>query len=198
MSGIDRFLSSSLSKVIKEELDSDVLKIVERKLFLEYGMSIKLSMEHFHQFRKTLEKNSRLDINKFQDDCIGKIIKIKKTDSTYTISLLDDKLSSLVLQQIGDDEGRKIITSIFEKEMVIPDILKKANVPKTSGYRKIENLILNGMIVETGRILSGSKKISKFRCCFNEVRVNIDKNNSDIIVIVDRDMFEKSTCLADS
>ena len=47
MGGIDKLISATLSKEIKKELDLDLLKKVERELFLEHGMSIKLSIEHF-------------------------------------------------------------------------------------------------------------------------------------------------------
>ena len=79
--------------------------------------------------------------------------------------------------------------------MPIPDILKKSNVPKTSGYRKIENMILNGIIIETGRILSDSKKVSKFKCCFDEIKVNLNKNKTETEVIFNSEIFEKSSCL---
>ena len=63
----------------------DDLKILERKLFFEYGMSIKLSIEHFDKFMKVLKNISNIDIKKFENDCINKIIKIKKSDENYSI-----------------------------------------------------------------------------------------------------------------
>ena len=41
-------------------------------------MSIKLSIEHFEKFINVFKKNSNININKFEKDCINKIIKIKK------------------------------------------------------------------------------------------------------------------------
>ena len=78
MGGIDRLISAVLSKEIKKKLDLDILKKIERELFLEYGMSIKLSIEHFQKFTNALKKNSHIDVKKFEKDCINKIIKVKK------------------------------------------------------------------------------------------------------------------------
>jgi t-SNARE complex subunit (syntaxin) len=78
MSDIDRLISDALSTEIKKEKKLDVLKKVERELFLEHGMSIKLSIEHFHKFTSVLKKNSTVDIKKFERECIKRIIKIKK------------------------------------------------------------------------------------------------------------------------
>ena len=77
MAGIDRLISTSLSNVIKKKLDSNKLKNIERKLFLEHGMSIKLSIEYFHKFSKTLKNISNIDRKKFENECINEIIKIK-------------------------------------------------------------------------------------------------------------------------
>ena len=66
MAGIDRMIASSLSSEIKKNLDSDILKKVERELFLQHGMSIKLSIEHFEKFSSILRKNSSIDVNKFE------------------------------------------------------------------------------------------------------------------------------------
>ncbi len=78
MAGIDRLISTSLSHIIKKKLSSSDLKNLERKLFLEHGMSIKLSIEHFHKFDEMLKNISNLDRKKFENDCINEIIKIKK------------------------------------------------------------------------------------------------------------------------
>ena len=78
MAGIDKLISTELSLKIKKEIGLDVLKKVERELFLEHGMSIKLSIEHFEKFINVFKKNSNININKFEKDCINKIIKIKK------------------------------------------------------------------------------------------------------------------------
>lgn len=195
MSGIDKMIATALSVEIKKELDSDILKKVERELFLEQGMSIKLSIEHFDKFVNVLKKNSNIDVQKFEEKCIEKILKIKKSDEKYLITILDLDLKNLILETFGEIEARKIISCLFENEYTIPQILKESKVPKTSGYRKIENLILNGLIIETGKILSESKKISKLQCIFEEIKIDVKKGKISINGIIDKKIFEKSTSM---
>jgi len=195
MTGIDRVISSSLTSQIKKNLDLDILKKVERELFLEHGMSIKLSIEHFHVFSKVLKKNSNIDVNKFEKECIKKIIKIKKNDEKYIITVIDQDLKSLILETFGEIEARKIILCLLENEYTIPQILKESKVPKTSGYRKIENLILNGLIIETGKVLSESKKISKLQCVFQEIKTDVKKGKISVNGVMDKKIFEKSTSM---
>ncbi|MFB5620408.1 MAG: transcriptional regulator [Nitrosopumilus sp.] len=195
MSGIDRMISTALSAEIKKELDSEILKKVERELFLEQGMSIKLSIEHFDKFSKVLKKNSNIDVEKFEEECIGKILKIKKSNEKYLITILHLGLKNLILETFGEIEARKIISCLLENEYTIPQILKESKVPKTSGYRKIENLILSGLIIETGKILSESKKISKLQCIFQEIKMDVKKGKISVNGIIDKEIFEKSTSM---
>ena len=195
MSGIDRLISTALSTEIKKKLGIDMLKKVERELFLEHGMSIKLSIEHFQKFTNVLKKNSNFDITKFEKDSINKIIKIKKREHDYNVTIVDTELSDLILELFSDSEARKIISSLLENEYTIPQVLKESKVPKTSGYRKIENLIINGLIIESGKVLSESKKISKLQCVFQEIKLDIKKEKIIVNGIVSKKMFEKSTSM---
>ncbi len=195
MSGIDRLISTALSIEIKKKLGIDMLKKVERELFLEHGMSIKLSIEHFQKFTNVLKKNAHFDITKFEKNSINKIIKIKKREHDYNVIIVDTELSDLILELFSDSEARKIISSLLENEYTIPQVLKESKVPKTSGYRKIENLIINGLIIESGKVLSESKKISKLQCVFQEIKLDIKKEKIIVNGIVSKKMFEKSTSM---
>ena len=195
MGGIDRMIATVLSCEIKKELDLEILRNTERELFLEHGMSIKLSIEHFHKFTSILRKNSTIDVKKFEKDCISKILKIKKRDDKFLITIVNPDLRDLILELFGEVETRKIISTLLENEYTIPQILKESKVPKTSGYRKIENLILHGLIIESGKVLSESKKISKLQCVFQGIRLDIKKDKIIIVGIVNRKMIDKSTSI---
>jgi len=195
MAGIDRLISTSLSYVIKKKLDSDELKNIEKKLFLEHGMSIKLSIEYFNKFRKTLKNISNIDGKKFENECINEIIEIEKINDNYSVKIIDQKLIDLILELCGDYETRKIIICLFDNDLTIPQILNVSKVPKTSGYRKIENLIINGLILESGKVLSESKRISKYKCVFDEIKIGMKKNYIMIKGVINKKTFDKSTSI---
>ncbi len=195
MGGIDRLISSALSAEIKKKIDLDMLKKVERELFLDHGMSIKLSIEHFQKFIDVLKKNSNIDVNRFEKDCINKIIKVKKRDDKYNVTIIDTVVSDLILELFSELETRKIISVLLENEYTIPQILKESKVPKTSGYRKIENLIINGLVLESGKVLSGSKKIYKLQCVFQEIKIDIKKEKITVKGVISKKIIEKSTSM---
>jgi len=186
MAGIDKLISTGLSLKIKKEIGLDVLK---------NGMSIKLSIEHFEKFINVFKKNSNININKFEKDCINKIIKIRKKDDKYLVNVIDLELVNTIFEFLGDSESRKIISILLENEYTIPQILKESKIPKTSGYRKIEDLLISGVLIETGKILSESKKISKIRCIFQEVSINVKEEKITINGIISKKLFEKSTSM---
>jgi len=195
MGGIDRLISYALSIEIKKKMDLDVLKKVERELFLGHGMSIKLSIEHFQKFTNVLKRNSNIDVKRFEKDCIKKIIKVKKRDDRYDVTIVNTFVTDLILELFSDSETRKIISALLENEYTIPQILKESNVPKTSGYRKIENLIINGLVIESGKVLSESKRISKLQCVFQEIKLDIKKEKITVKGVISKKMFEKSTSM---
>ena len=195
MGGIDRLISRALSHKIKKKLDSDELKTIERKLFLEHGMSIKLSIEHFDKFDQVLKNILNINRKKFENDCINEVIKIKKIDDKYSVRIIDQKLIDSLLVLCGDSETRLMLNCLFDNELTIPQILSESKIPKTSGYRKIENLIINGLIVESGKVLSESKRISKYRCVFDELKIEMKKNNIIIQGVINEQIFNKSTCV---
>ena len=122
-------------------------------------------------------------------------MKIKNNGEKYSITILDFDLKNLILELFGEIESRKIISCLLENEYTITQILKESKVPKTSGYRKIENLILNGLLIESGKILSESKKISKLECVLQEIKLDIKKGKIEITGVISKKMFEKSSSM---
>ena len=195
MPGLDKLISISLPIKIKKKIDADTLRKIERELFLEHGMSIKLATEHFQTLLKIIKRNSELDINGFEHECLKEIIQVKKLKENYHLTILDSKLVHIILDMFGDDETREMIISILKSEHTIPEILRESRIPKTTGYRKIENLLINGFFIETGKVLSESKKISKIQCIFQEILIDAKKEKIIVSGIVPKKIFEKSTTM---
>lgn len=195
MGGIDRLIAKALSQKIKQKLDEDELKIIERKLFLNHGMSIKLSIEHFDKLNLVLKNILNLNRKKFENECLNEIIKIQKKDTNYSVRIIDQNLIDSLLMLYADNETRQMLNCIFENELTIPQILNEAQIPKTSGYRKIENLIINGLIIESGKVLSESKRISKYKCIFDEITIGMRKNNILFEGVINEQVYDKSTCI---
>ena len=79
------------------------------------------------------------------------------------------------------------------KSLTISQILKISNVLKSPAYRKIENLLLDGLILESGKILKNNKRVSQYFCVFDEVHVLIKNNELVVEGIVNPSIFNQSS-----
>jgi len=193
MPGLDLLISRSLSLELKDNLDHNILQKLEKQLFFEHGMSIKLSIENFENFHSILKNISSIDLESFEKNCIDKIIKVSRAKNNYNIKIIDKKLSEKILDFFGDPETRSILTSLMGKSLTISQILKISNVLKSPAYRKIENLLLDGLILESGKILKNNKRVSQYFCVFDEVHVIIKNNELVVEGIVNPSIFNQSS-----
>ena len=193
MPGIDLLVSADLSIEIKNNLDHNVLKKLERELFFEHGMSIKLSIEHFIKFHEILKKFPDIDLVKFEKDCIEKIIQVSKSNNNYKVKIISKKLSEKIFSFYGDPETRAILLCIMGQSKTISEIQKKTTILKSPVYRKIEQLLIDGLILESGKILKNNKRVSKYRCIFEEVHTNIGEKRLKLEGIVDAKIFNESS-----
>ena len=193
MPGIDLLVSHSLSEEIKKNLEKNDLKKIERELFFEHGMSIKLSIEHCEKLHKVLKNNLTIDVEKFEKDCFKKIIKLTKSTSSYSLKIIDPKLSEKIFNSYGDPESRKIIQSVMDKVQTVSRILSSSKVLKSPGYRKIENLLLDGLLIESGMTLKNTKRVLQYRCVFQKINVKILDDEIDFEGIVNSKIFKSSS-----
>ncbi|MFB5612571.1 MAG: transcriptional regulator, partial [Nitrosarchaeum sp.] len=109
------------------------------------------------------------------------------TDNWITIK--DQDLAKVFLESFADEDKKSIIGTVLDKSLIIADILNECKVPQTSGYRKINHLIDNGLLISNGYSLaSDGKKIKKYETIFDNVKMDIEKN-----VIVVKVQLKKTT-----
>ena len=193
MGGIDLLLSRELALQLKEELDEETLSKIERDLFFQHGMSIKLSIEHFEKFHDVLKQHTDFDPKEFEEQCLKKLIEITRLENDFLIKVISTRLAELIFNYFGDEESRKILLAIMDNPLTVPEILNISNVLKSPAYRKIENLLLDGMILESGKILTNNKRVSQYRCVFDKVTLVLDKGRFSVEGVVCGKYFKQSS-----
>ena len=112
------------------------------------------------------------------------------------ISIKNPTLSNIILEAFGDTEKKKIITSVTEKPKIIYEILKDSKMPQTSGYRKINSLIEKGILVPDGFVETPEgKKINKYRTSFDDIIIDIRKNQITVNIEMDSKKIKESSIL---
>lgn len=193
MSGIDLLLSRYLASEIKKKLKEKILSKVERDLFFQHGMSIKLSIEHFEKFHGVLGNYYDNDLKDFESECLNKIIQVRRSQNDFELQLISSRLSEMVFDYFGDTEYRKILLAIMDKPLTVSEISSFSGVLKSPAYRKIENLLLDGMILESGKILTNNKRVSQYRCIFDHITLVIEKGGYTIKGRVNGKYFKQSS-----
>ena len=183
MVGTEHLFAKSLIEIIKKDLGSKTVQKIENRIFEKFGLSLSQSVEEFNSLDLVLREFFGKGADAIERKLFEKIfvIKSKKSNDPW-YSLSDSYVNSIILETYGDTDKRKILESVSETPKIINDILKDCNLPRTSGYRKINNLIDEGLLLKTGHIEIDNKKISEYLCIFNNLKINIEKSKMTIDV----------------
>lgn len=170
---------------------------IENRLESKYGISLIESMEQFQKFDAVLREIFGAGADGLEKKFLKSICKIKESENKDSwFSIEDEMIKKTILETYGDDDNVKILDYSNQKAKTISDILNHYKFPQTSGYRKINNLINSGLLIEDGQIISADKKrISKYRSLFNSVRINIIKNKINIDIQLNKNNQHESAIM---
>lgn len=196
MPGIDQLISKSLSAVIKNNLDDDVGKKIKMSLFKNYGLSINQAINDFSKLDEVLGQFLNSDASIFEKKCLMDILTIKKLNDSAIVTIKEKNLVTTFLEILGDAEYLKIIKSTLLKPLLISEIIQQCNLPKTSGYRKINSLIRKGILLEVERELTTKRRtVERYSPIFKNFVFEINKNHSLVNLTVPQEKLEISSSL---
>lgn len=198
MPGIDLLISQHYANSIKKHLNPKILEKLERNLFFQHGMSIKLSIENFDIFHTELTNHFKNGVKELEKTCFDEIFSFKKSGLNYFLTIKDKNLIEKIVNYFGDSESRKILSILMEQKLTVSEILSFSNVLKSPAYRKIENLLLDGLIWESGKVLTNNKRVTQYSCIFDEVQISINKKKLEVKCIINKNIFEKSSVYSSS
>jgi hypothetical protein len=179
MVGVDQLFAASLEKIIRDNLGESTVNKIQDRLFEKHGISITTSMGEFEKLDSVLREFFGAGAEGLETKFLDNICSIKskkdKMENRFTIS--DSSISRSILKVFSDEEMSKILNASIGEPWTISEILKKLNISKTSGYRKINFLIDEGLLVKTGHELTENRRVvDKYKSLFDNV--NIDFNNN--------------------
>ncbi len=196
MPGIDELISKSLTGVIKNNLDTAIEKKVKFGLFKKYGISINQAIRDFSKLDQILKKYLNSEASSFEQKCLMEIIILKNLRDSFSVTIKDKNLVNLVLEIFGDDEYRKIIEVVFVKPLLISEIIDLCQLPKTSGYRKINYLIRNGFLIGVEKELTLKRRsIERFTTIFQKINFEMNKNQRFVKFEIPKKIISQSSSI---
>ena len=197
MSGFDTLLVNSLDKTIRDNLGEKPIHAIEKRLFEKYGISITQAILEFHKLDEVLREFFGEGAKGLEERFLENSCKLKsKNKNEDWLIIKDEKVVKIIIEAFGDDDKSNILNAVGEDAKIISDILQETKLPQTSGYRKINSLINDGLLVEDGFIYTqDTRKVMKYRTLLDNMKINIIKNKMSILVKMKKPDFSGSTIL---
>ena len=198
MSGLDTLIAKSLDLTIKENLGKKTLQKVEQRLFEKYGINLTQSIEDFTKLDSVLREFFGGGAEGLEKQFLENIVTLEETKSQDPnwVTIEDPSLAKQILEAFGDDEKKNILNTVLDEPRIISEILEITQLPQTSGYRKVNSLIDNGLLIVQGHITThDGKKVNKYKSIFDNVTINIEKNKVVVKVLLAKESIEKSSII---
>ena len=196
--GFDNLLVPSIRRSIEENLGKESLNKIEQRLMERHGLALVQAIKDFHKLDSVLREFFGAGADgleqKFLQNVIG-IEKSKRFDSNW-VEIKDPELSKIFLESFADKDKKVILGAVMDKPLIIAKILESSKIPQTSGYRKINFLINNGLLVSNGfELTHDGKKVKEYETIFENIKVDIVKNNITVKVQLKNTLLKNSTII---
>jgi hypothetical protein len=196
--GLDNLLVPSLRKSIEENLGKETLNKIEERLMERHGLGLVQAIKNFNKFDSVLREFFGAGADGLEQKFLQKVVDIEKSkqsDSNW-IHMKDPELSKIFLESFADQDKKAILGSVMDGSLIIAKILETCKIPQTSGYRKINLLINSGLLVANGfELAQDGKKVKKYETIFDNVKVDIIKNDIAVKVQLKRSLLTESSIL---
>jgi hypothetical protein len=177
-SALDRLLGQTLESMIREKLGQKTCEKIEVRLRQRYNLDLAASINDFYTLDATLREFFSSGADAIEEDFANNLISVNTpAKGRRWILIQNSELAELILATYGDKDKRLILEVAFTNPSVILDILEATRIPKSSGYRLINQLVENGLLTEQGYAESSDgKKVNKYTALFERVKIEIDTN----------------------
>jgi len=195
---LDSLLIPSLRKTIEENLGVKTLNKIEQRLIERHGINLGQSIKEFHKFDSVLREFFGAGADGLETKFLNGIVKLEKSSSNNLdwITIHDRDLAKIFLESFGDPEKKCILTKVYDEPLIVSDILANCNIAQTSGYRKVNSLIDDGLLIPNGHVVtSDGKKVQKYGTTFHNVDIKIEKNSVLVKVQLKENSVENSSIL---
>jgi uncharacterized protein YlxP (DUF503 family) len=192
---LDKLLSQALESIIKQKLGDKVLKRIEQRLQERYNITITDAIRDFHIFDATLREFFGTGADTMEEDFKERLISLNTSSKgRQWMTIENQEIIDLILDSYGNKEKRLILNSALKTPNVILEILEQCNIPKSSGYRLISELVNEGLLTEEGTAkTSDGKTVSKYTSLLERVKIEIEGDGLQVQVLLKEHILEESS-----
>ena len=194
--GIDNLLVPSLRKQIEHNIGTERLEKIEQRLIERHGINLVQAVKDFHKLDSVLREFFGATADEIETKSLLSVIELEKSEKEEWVTIQDQELSKLFLEMLGDEDKKTILGTILKKSLIVADILKESKIPQTSGYRKINAMISDGILISNGYELSkDNKKIKKYEAAFQNIKMDIQEDKMIVKIQLKKHLLTNSLIL---
>lgn len=177
MNSFDLLFSNPLERVIITNLGKKTVKKIGDRLFEKYGISLSDGIRSYDKLHDVLEEFFGTGSTGLEKKILQQIVEVEYDKSGFYVKIKDSKTNLRILGTIGDPDKKAIMDCASAKPKTIYQILEETGLPQTSCYRKIKQMIEDGILIRNGieRTQNGKVK-SKYISAITNMKINIKKN----------------------
>ncbi|MGQ0605582.1 MAG: hypothetical protein ACT4OD_01315 [Candidatus Nitrosotenuis sp.] len=192
MDGLDVLLSKAIAHSIQEKLDSGEIQSINKKL--EQKDNIKFE-GLFNKYSKiqNIKYQFTDDLKNIEDEVLRNFLTVEKTTYDTYVIITDKRLAETILKTFADKEKKLILDFTRDRSETIPRILNSCNLPNTSGYRKVKQLIEDGFVVPDGLAESfEGKRAVLYKSSIQKIQIMINKDQVVTSILIPKETFRTS------
>ena len=193
MRGLDGILVNVIMQTVKKEISSKDYDGIEQQL-QDHGMRVTDMFYRFPEMKKSLLHFTN-ELKIIEDKVLKNFLVIEQDPETSEIWLVikNQNMTELILKSFADEEKKAIMDLIRDTPETIPKILERCRIPNTSGYRKMNQLIDEKMVVTTGlaETFEGKRAIL-YKSIIQKMQILINANEITARILVDRETLDSS------
>ncbi len=187
MPGFDRLIGKSLANIVKDNLGQGTSYKIEQRLYEKHGINLIKAVEDFPKLDSVLRELFGDSTESIERQLLQSMIAVKQgeNENKECFIIEDSHLIKLILEAFGDEDKKNIINTVLDRSMTISNILENCDIAQTSGYRKINSLIENGLLIIDTSIFDNIKiQIEKNKILVHMQPTKESMNNSVMIQIL--------------
>ncbi|MFI5416281.1 MAG: transcriptional regulator [Nitrososphaerales archaeon] len=196
MPGFDSLIGKSLVHIIRKNLGQSTLEKIESRVYEKFGTNLTQVSNDFPKLDLILREFFGDRAKGMERQLLQHIISVQldKIEKKEWIAIEDSYINRIILEAIGDDDKKNILNAVLDKPRIISEILEICKIPQTSGYRKVNNLIQNGLLIINGHELTDDgRTINKYQPVFDNIQIHVEKNRVVVQVQLTKEYRDKSS-----
>lgn len=196
MPGFDSLIGKSLVHIIRKNLGQSTLEKIENRVYEKFGTNLTQVSNDFPKLDLILREFFGEGAKGMERQLLQHIISVQldKIEKKEWIAIEDSHINRIILEAIGDDDKKNILNAVLDKPRIISEILEICKIPQTSGYRKVNNLIQNGLLIMNGHELTDDgRTINKYQPVFDNIQIHVEKNKVVVQVQLTKEYLDKSS-----